>query len=418
MSLWQLSTAMNLSPPPGELDKPEWIHLVLIYDFPVQFKKQFPTAVIAGVGLIPGWEFHINQKGRANIRPAFDTRIEKQEPYGTEYLLPAPAVKTPIFNTSRHKPLYGLIFMISKHDDQIIERNYAQQKQARQRVWSRAWLSRTGAYNLPSASVTVSMFADLRHTCNRYGPGGLSSAAELKRWEDTLTLFGKWGVPDVYRHFVAWEVQGHIANKISPIYIDPLAYPLDIFRIPLENPRDKVPKNAAGKRLSPRTAELKEEYYRKHGALAPAFPANDHQARIFEDYHDELMRGQVDVDCEDAEILQATLDYWDRMSARCDDGLDVLDAIKASRGQRPWRHPNTVDGPAEDGDMNQAAVHPPQKPASTVVSRKPSTAVKRKQPPKNAQVPTPHGPSPAKKQKVQQPKAAATAVPKPPNSLL
>ncbi|KAH9223449.1 hypothetical protein DL95DRAFT_400965 [Leptodontidium sp. 2 PMI_412] len=414
MSLPQLSTALKRQPSLEKLSQPNRPYTHFIYDFPVQFKKQFPTAAPMGVGLIATWEFHVNQKGRANIRPAFETKLAGYQPFKPEYLLPVPGLKRKVFDGSQPRPVYGIIFNVSKQDDEIIERGYLQQKQSRPRIWFRAWMSKTGEFTKESPVVPVSMFADLRHTCNYYSPGTLMSAVELQRWKETLAVFGRYGVPEWYRKFVGAEVQGQRASKISPIFIEPTAYPHHVPRTQIPKPRGaKLEKEP----LAPTVVALQKKYHKKHGKLAPPCPGNSIQARVFEEYHDELMRGQVDIDIEHSAHLKGTVNYWDRISDRCDDGLDVFDALRASRGQRPWKHPNIVDGPIEGVDEIQAAVQVTlQQPASNVVSRKPSTTVKRKEPPQNTQVPCPNGPPPAKKQKVQQPKAAA-AVPRNPQNM-
>lgn len=67
MSLPQLSTALKRQPSLEKLSQPNRPYTHFIYDFPVQFKKQFPTAAPMGVGLIATWDFHVNQKGRGLI---------------------------------------------------------------------------------------------------------------------------------------------------------------------------------------------------------------------------------------------------------------------------------------------------------------------------------------------------------------
>ncbi|KAG4434464.1 hypothetical protein IFR05_010042 [Cadophora sp. M221] len=410
MSLQQYSIALKRQPSPERLHQPNRPHTHFIYDFPVQFKKQFPTAAPLGIGLISTWEFHVNQKCRANIRPAFDTKLAGYQPFKQEYLLPVPGLKRNAFDGSQTRPVFGIIFNVSKEDDEIIERNYMQQKQTRQRIWCNAWVSKTGVITKNHPTLPVSIFADLRHTSNYNSLGTLMSAVELRRWKDTLDLFRCHGVPEPYRKFVEAEVQGHTAIKISPIFIEPTAYPHRVPRTQIAKPSRAEPKK---ERLPPTIAALQNKYHIKHGKFAPPCPENSFQARVFEEYHNEIMRGQVDIDIEDSAHLKTTVNYWDRISDRCDDGLDVFDALRASRGQGPWRHPHTVDGPVEGVDEIQAAVQVTlQKPASNVVSRKLSTAVKRKEPPQNMQVPRSTGPPSAKKQKVQPPKEATAAVPK------
>lgn len=308
--------------------------------------------------------------------------------------------------------MYGIVFNVSKEDNEIIERSYKQQNQPRSRVICDALECRKGGFDNGNAVVAeVSAFADLLHTCDGHKSGASTSPTEIQRWVETLILFQRHGVPTAYRAMVIHEVHGMGRTKISPIYVDPEAYPEEITRH-LRNkqePEKKVVKDL----LPPKAAILKKQYFKKHGALALPPPRDDEQARIFEEYHDEVMRGQVDIDFDSSDHLKATVGYWNKMSDRTDDGLDFLDAIKESRGERPWKHPNTVRGPpeVEDKDEDKAIAAQPKKPATKPKAGPKAGNMrpppKRKQAPQSMQAPPPNGPSPAKKQKVQRPSTAA-----------
>ncbi|PVH84528.1 hypothetical protein DL98DRAFT_528470 [Cadophora sp. DSE1049] len=424
MSLSQFTSSITGNP---SRNKPESFHH-FVYDFPGVFGRQFPSATPKSIGIIPEWEFHFNQKNRANIRPRFATRVAGFEPVRNEYLMPAPEVKKECFDSRKGYPACGVIFEVNSYDNQAIEQAFA--KQHRQRVLCKAWASPNQGQAIDPKSVRiVSAFADLLHTRQGNNPAAFITTAEHHRWMETVDIFTRHNMPKALRDFVLNVVNGRATNMFSPIYVNPEAYPLEATRM-IRKLREKREREKAYKAQLPLTAanlqkkastsngtiapsvqvndyqarvidhydheyiqdpidniyeqppprkatNLREQYYRKHGIFAPACPVNDKQAKVYEDYHDEGMRSQVDVDCQDAKHLKATVTYWNRMSERCDDGLDVLDAIKESRGQRRWMHPNTAEILDESEGEEEAAVTQP-KPASNVVTKKPSNAVNNK----------------------------------------
>ncbi|KAK0107234.1 hypothetical protein ONS95_003936 [Cadophora gregata] len=467
MSLSHVTSAIVTMPSRNKIDS---FHL-FIYDFPSVFARQFPSATAKGIGIIHEWEFHFNQKNRANIRPRFGTSLLGFEPVGKEYLMPAPEVKKEIFDSRKGFPACGLIFEVNSIDNMAIERAFA--KQHRQRVLCKAWTSPALGQAIDSKSVRiVTAFADLHHTRQGGNPLTFMSPAEYHRWMETLGIYTRNGMPKVLRDFVLNVVNGKATNKFSPIYINPEAYPIDVTKmirkLKEKRERDKshrkqlpptatnlqknnftstrtvVPTiqaknyearisghcdeehiqdqivNVYEQPLPGKAANLQEQYYRNHGILAPACPFNDHQAKVYEDYHDEILRSQVDVDFQDTTHFKATVSYWDRISERCDDGLDVLDAIKESRSQRHWTRPNTAERlEAGEGEGETALPQPKPKPAFSVAMQKPTdatnskttdlteqkpatTIINERQRPQTAQASHLAVQPPVKKQKVQQ----------------
>ena len=394
------------------------------------------------------------------------------EPVGNEYLIPAPAAKKQCFDSRKGYPACGVVFEVNGHDNQQIEQAFV--KQRRQRVVCRALVAPARGLAIdPKAVRIVSAFVDLHHTRQGNNPAGFMSPAERQRWIETIALYTRHNMPRALRDFMLNLINGRATNLFSPIYVDPEAYPLEatrVFRRLLEKrdreesnrPRLPLPLVNLQKHVSthkgtirpavqvnnnnnqgspidcynneqikdqvdnldehnlPQKAYiLQEEYYEKHGILAPPCPVNDKQAKIYEDYHDEVMRGQVDVDFQDTKYLKATINYWDRISERCDDGLDILDTIKESRGERRWIHPYTAEI-IDDSEDEEESTLPQPKPAPNVVTKNhsnvthngasniarqvPSTVVDNKrQRPQNQQEYQSTGQPPAKKQKAQQP---------------
>ena len=392
------------------------------------------------------------------------------EPVGNEYLIPAPAAKKQCFDSRKGYPACGVVFEVNGHDNQQIEQAFV--KQRRQRVVCRALVAPARGLAIdPKAVRVVSAFVDLHHTRQGNNPAGFMSPAERQRWIETIALYTRHNMPRALRDFMLNLVNGRATNLFSPIYVDPEAYPLEATRVfrrllekrereearrsrlllPLVNLQKHVSTHKGTTRpavqvnnnqgrvnggynhekikdqidnldehdLPQKAYILQGKYYEKHGILAPPCPVNDKQAKIYEDYHDEVMRGQVDVDFQDTKHLKATINYWDRISERCDDGLDVLDAIKESRGEGRWIHPYTAEVIDESEDEEEPTL-PQPKLAHMMVTKKPSNVTNdkatnmiqqipytvvdnKRQRPQNPQEYQPTGQPPAKKQKVQQP---------------
>lgn len=383
--------------------------------------------------------------------------------------MPAPEVKKQFFDSRQGYPACGVIFEVNSHDNQVIEQAFA--KQYRQRVLCKALAAPAQGQAIDPKSVRiVSAFTDLRHTRQSNNPGVFMCPAERLRWMETISVYSRHGMPKVLVDFVLNVVKGRTTNMFCPIYVDPEAYPLEATRVirKLEDKRERekayraqisftsanLQKKASAnngttappvqvndyrtrvidnddhgnaqvqidnnyeRSLPPKAVNLQEQYYRKYGIFAPVCPVNDKQAKVYEDYHNEVLRSQVDVDNHNAKYLTATATYLNRMSERCDDGLDVLDAIKERRGQCRWIHPNNAESLGESGDEEGAGLPQPES-ASNVVTKNVSNAVNnratnvlmqkpsammdnKRQRPQNIQGSHLARQPPAKKQKVQQ----------------
>ncbi|KAL2073293.1 hypothetical protein VTL71DRAFT_10617 [Oculimacula yallundae] len=400
MSVSQYSNAVD-SITVEKLASPDDLHYHLVYDFPQLYKSSFPNLKHSMVGCIPNWEFHINDLGKANIRPTFDIKVDGSKPYGKNYLLPSPGLKEKHTLSRESFLVYGVVFALNQKDDEIAEKYFAQPQEHRHRVQCNAVLGRNGR----NYELQVSVFVDLKNTCTGFNQNLLKSQEDINKWRRTIDIFRKAEVPETYLKYLKAEVRGRIPSRISPIHVDSEAYLSDIPDIPADEHAEKADHELIEQPLPPKAAFLRKKYYEKYGKLAPLCPTNRRQARVFDEYHDALLRSRADTEAEDTAHLNAAVSYSDWLASRADDGLDVYDAIREDHGQSPWKHPNTVRGPAENGVMKDVAGALTG--AAPDFSRKHATSLshKRKQPPPNLLIPGPDGATPAKKQKVQQPSA-------------
>ncbi|CZT00774.1 uncharacterized protein RAG0_08678 [Rhynchosporium agropyri] len=399
MTTSQYSSTIKTMITADQGDHPERDYLHFIYDYPERYKKAYPGHRYTAVGYVHGWEFHVNQNRQANLRPIFNTSLAGIKPEGEKYLLPTPGLKNP--NSLRRPtiPVHGLVFALSKEDDQILEERCELSEYPRSRVWCNATIRRDGI----ESQVKVSVFVDLRYTCN-ITEVFITSKVQLEEWENTFLLFLKEGVPKQYILSIIAEIQGQGPDKISPIFVDPEAYRIDFSKMSIDEHSEEADKVIADVHRTPSAALLLDEYYENYGTLAPACPTDSQGAKVFEDLHDGILRGHNTIESQSAAQRKATTSYVDRMSNRCDDGLDVYDAVRKTRGQKPWKHPDTVDVSVEEDDSDDT-VTSRQTAGPKVVSEKPSAPVNPKRSHRK-QASRPDGESLAKKQKVQDPKAA------------